>query len=416
MSRFYFLQRPIVVLLTVPAGIAMSIGVLPYLLHFITFGADLAIMDFLNLNFDVQSARAFLSAVAGGAMTALSLTYSLVLVVFTLAAGNIGPRLLKRFTSELVNQVTAGILGGTFLYALGALLVLRVDRLPLIIIFGAGALAVISVVQLIYFVRHVSQSVSVDDEIAEISARLSSKLTATGEAEEPREKVPDADEFTVDICCDKAGYIGASRRELLLDIATKAGVVLRLNKAPGDFVLLGEVIASATAELDEETVERILDCLPVRASRHEDGSMQFSVNLLVEIALRALSPGINDTFTAIAAADALSDALSRREHHNPGPTVLTDPEGTVRLIIPKQMFKQFFGQSFHPLRRASRNNILMAQALARTFSRIHASGDKVARQVVKNHAALLMTEISDAGHQQADVDSVSEFLSRDIRP
>lgn len=416
MSRFYFLQRPIVVLLTLPAGIAVLIGMLPYLLHFVTSGADLAIMSFLHLNFDVESARAFLTVVAGGAMTALSLTYSLVLVVFTLAAGNIGPRLLKRFTSELVNQVTAGILGGTFLYALGALLVLRVDRLPLIIIVGAGALAVISVVQLIYFVRHVSQSVSVDDEIAEITSRLSSKLTATGEAEEPHEKVPNDDAFTVDLRCEKAGYIGAARRDRLLDIISKAGIVLRLNKAPGDYVLLGEVIATATAEIDEETIAAILDCLPVRASRHEDGSMQFSINLLVEIALRALSPGVNDTFTAIAAADGLSDALSRRERHNPGPTVLADPDGTVRLIIPKQMFKQFFGQSFHPLRRASRNNILMAQALARTFSRIHASGDKVAKQVIKKHAALLMKEIAGAGHQKADIDSVAEFLSEEIRP
>ncbi|PWW02017.1 putative membrane protein [Hoeflea marina] len=416
MNRFYFLQRPIVVLLTLPAGIATTIGVLPYLLHFLTFDADLAIMSFLNLDFDVESARAFLTVVAGGAMTALSLTYSLVLVVFTLAAGNIGPRLLKRFTSELVNQVTAGILGGTFLYALGALLVLRVDRLPLIIILGAGALAVISVVQLIYFVRHVSQSVSVDDEIAEISSRLSQKLTATGEAGESHEKVPDSDEFTVDICCRKAGYIGAARRERLLDIVSRADMVLQLSKAPGDFVLFGEVIARATGEMDEETVDAILECLPVRSSRHEDGSMQFSINLLVEIALRALSPGVNDTFTAIAAADGLSDALSRREHHNPGPTVLTDAEGVVRLIIPKQVFKQFFGQSFHPLRRASRNNILMAQALARTFSRIHASGDKAARDVVRNHASLLMQEITGAGHNEADIESVAEFLSADIRP
>ena len=176
LNTFSLLRRPVVVLLTLPAGIALSLCVLP----FTTMALDVYLAGCgalpAVLRFSEETARTLLTVVAGGAMTALSLTYSLVLVVFTLAAGNIGPRLLARFASEPVNQVTAGILGGTFLYSLTTLVFMKAGFVPGFTVAGSGALAIISVVQLIYFVRHVSESVSVDSEIADISHRLTKQL------------------------------------------------------------------------------------------------------------------------------------------------------------------------------------------------------------------------------------------------
>ena len=140
-----FLRRPFVVLLTVPAGIALLIGILPFALlliekQFFPVAANIAI-----LQLDFESSRTALTVVAGGAMTALSLTYSLVLVVYTLAAGNIGPRMLERFSSDLVNQITAGIFGGTFLYALISILLLERAFVPKITVIGGGLLAILCV-------------------------------------------------------------------------------------------------------------------------------------------------------------------------------------------------------------------------------------------------------------------------------
>ena len=105
------LHTPLVMLLTLPAGIALALWAMAPILALLERGYLDDPYAILGFSFAPDTARNVLAVFAGGAITALSLTYSLVLVVFTLAAGNIGPRLLKRFTSEPVNQVTAGIFG-----------------------------------------------------------------------------------------------------------------------------------------------------------------------------------------------------------------------------------------------------------------------------------------------------------------
>jgi uncharacterized membrane protein len=170
------LHTPLVMLLMAPAIIAFGVWALAPILSILERSILKDPYAIIGFSFDPKTARSVLAVIAGGAITALSLTYSLVLVVFTLAAGNIGPRLLKRFTSEPVNQVTAGVFGGTFLYSLGVMAFIEPGFAPTFATAGAGVLALISVLQLIYFVRHVSTSVMIDDEIASIAKRLTTAL------------------------------------------------------------------------------------------------------------------------------------------------------------------------------------------------------------------------------------------------
>lgn len=170
------LRQPLMLLFTLPASIALGVGALAPIVHFASntiFGDDA--FGFLPV-VHPATVHTLLSVIATAAMTALSLTYSLVLVVFTLAAGNIGPRLIKRFTSDLVNQITAGIFGGTFVYSVGALLLLGDNRNPTLTAYVATLLAIVSMLQLVYFVRNVSTSISIDDEVAGIAARAATLL------------------------------------------------------------------------------------------------------------------------------------------------------------------------------------------------------------------------------------------------
>lgn len=408
-------RTPFLALLTVPAATAIGIAALsfPALWADSVWGNAAWVPDL-----SADSARAVLTLVATGAMTALSLTYSLTLVVFTLATSNIGPRLLKRFTAERVNQVTAGILGGTFLY--GAFVIgFGSDERPVIPALLAVLLAVVSVVQLVYFVRHVAQSVSVDDEIAQIVDRLRSSLTDLRDRVRPDADLPAAEGFVPVVCAPASGYVSLGAARAFCDAAVRSGLVLRVERQAGSYVLEGEPILSASprprGKEAEDLAARLEGLAGVEPARSDPQTVQYSIDLLVEIGLRALSPGVNDTFTALAVVDMLSGALAPMARAEDGPAVLRGEDGAVRVILPGSDFVELMGRAYHPLRRAAGANILMSQGLARAISRLHAVGNDEARRVVAKHARLLVAGLRAQGHAEEDLASVVERLSDGLR-
>ena len=420
--NFSFMRHPLVMLQTVPAGIALTIGAFALLIGYLESYWQVQTLDPYLQQLAPETARTILSVIAGGAMSALTLTYSIVLVVFALAAGNLAPRMLKRFTSDIVNQVTAGIFGGTFIYALLATTFVKKDFVPNLTILGAEVLATLCVMQLIYFVRNVSESVAIDDEIAGITKKLKVALDARSksrgeeERKERKRAVEKVDDFVFDIIAGKPGYLGSLNEDKLTDIATEAGVTLEIQKARGAYTLGEEVMIKATKELDEDTIDAIQKQISIRPSRSEDSPIEFSINLLLEIALRALSPGVNDTYTAIATVDGISDALSQAETQEAATaSIHKDDEGNIRLMVPQLSIGNLINQAFHPLRQASSGNILMAICIARAYARLCATCGKGVQNLLTEHALLLIREVEKSNHLPEDIDSVIEVLPPEIR-
>ncbi len=416
-----FLRKPFVVLLTVPAGVALSIACWALILVFLERYLDPSIGESILSFMSADTASSVLSLIAGGAMSALTLTYSIVLVVFTLAAGTLAPRMLQRFTTDLVNQMTAGIFGGTFLYAMVALSFIDGEFVPDIAVIGAEVLAVICVMQLIYFVRHVSRSVTIDDEIAGITARLKTALDSRerGKDRNDSDAVREADrlgEFDFEMVAGCPGYLVSLDEERLIALARKHDTVFQLQKPKGVYTLTDDVLIKATNSLDDEAVEAVQRALDIQPSRSQNSPVEFSINLLVEIALRALSPGVNDTFTAIATVDSLSSALAETKTSEDRTALIRkDDEGEIRLLVPELSMRNLINQAFHPLRQASGGNILMAICLANAYARLYTSVRPRNRELLKEHARLLICEIERHGHLEEDVDSVIETLPSEFR-
>ena len=413
------LRKPFVVLLTLPAGTALTIGCVPFLIAFLEDYFGVGNVALHTFPFDTDSARTVLSVIAAGAMSALSLAYSLVLVVFTLAAGNIGPRLLKRFTADWVNQITAGILGGTFLYGVIALIFVSEKFMPRITVSIGVLLAAISVIQLIYFVRHVARSISIDDEIAEISGRLTRALkglAAAASREEKGRKKRDVDRerSRAEIAAPRSGYIGVADTEAVIDFATAHDLVIEFALPHGAFILKGQTLATITGPLDEGDEEAMLKLITIEAARSEMAPVQFSIKLLVEVALRALSPGVNDSFTAVACVDSLASAFATVADEGINMAMHLDKDGNERVVLPGLGLKELVGSAFHPIRRAAGANILMAQSLAYALSRLHHAGGEEMREIAENHLSLLFAQIRAADVFEDDIDSVVEMLPEEL--
>ncbi len=389
------------------------LGLLPFPLVWLE-RAWPALTDLLP-SFAPGTASDLLAIIATAAMTALSLTYSLTLIVFTLAAGSIGPRLLKRFTSDRISHITAGAFAGTFLYTLNCIAFVAPEGRPSLTVLVALLLAAHAVLQLIFFVRHVAQTVSIDDEVAEIADRLSTVLKEHRTRYSALDEVPDEDAFETSIEADRPGYVGAIDERLLVQVAKEHDLIARIVARPGGFVAEGEAILKLSKSVDEDVAARIQAAMQVEPSRSAGREVEFSIHLLVEIALRALSPGVNDVYTAIAVSDGISGAIADILDQDDAPIGILDDDGEPRLILPGLSIWELVGQAYHPLRSAGRNSILMTQALARAFGRLYVAGDAPVKEVMRLHADLLVRDLAEGGHLERDVDSVLQFLPADLR-
>ena len=403
-------------LATVPGAIALAmLGLAALVIH---LDASLAstIASWWDGFFVVpyDTAKSIFTTLAAGALTTLGLVYSIILVVFTTAAGNIGPRLLQRFVDDRLNQATAGIFGGTFLFAMAGLYATTPDRVPVLSLAVALAFSVLAVLQLLLFVQSAARSVTVDEEVASISTGLEIEMAKLADLvpdtrarkETDLPDFPDDEEASVG--AHLSGYLTAMDVDALLDWAATHDVVLKLTRAPGEFTLRGQplVRSSEVLSVNQQRLLRKLveDAVPIRVSRTPEADVAFSIHLLVEIALRALSPGVNDTYTAIACVDRLSAALAVAVREGmPGEVRLKDD--VPRLVLPGSTLSSLMKLAFGPLRRAARGNVLMLAAILDALARLHdvaePGGD--AARLLRDHARLTLGAATKSDLQDDDL-------------
>lgn len=406
-------------LVTVPGGIVLVLWMFAVLSVLIDswLRTDIYLTETNVFAVDYNTALSVLGTIAAGAITTLSLVYSLMLVVFTLAAGNIAPRLLQRFTRDSVSQVTAGLLGGTFMFSLSVLHQTRPDFVPGFSIAVAFALSAISVLQLIYFVHEVSRSVTIDEEIAEISGGLEERLSKliNLESDQTAPKEAELPALNYEIFAHKSGYLTNMNEDALLSMALERDLKFKIIEKPGNFVLKGQKIAccnfdGATSELDEDAFSEIfLNTLTIaesRGSAHDD--VEYAINMLIEIALRALSPGVNDTFTAIACVDQMSAAFNGMVKSELRNNELVDENGTLRVVINGYEAEDIFNTAFSSIRRTCRDNFLMAQNLGDAILRLHNAATNEHKVLLENQLKLLRQECELASWLQEDHDFIAK--------
>ncbi len=410
---YAYLTSPTVMFLALPMGLAFAIAALPAVLIPLEYSyfEQLQAIPLVG-SISAVTARSLVATIAGGAITALSLIYSLVLVVFSLAAANIGPRLLKRFYSERVNQITAGLFGGTFLLSIELLFFIGNNFVPRIGLLLLAALCVVMVFQLIYFVRHVSRSITIDDQVADIAKDILSLIhqqEERGKEASGKEQIEIDVEPEAEIKAHTSGYLNWIPTEMITSFASKHDVLIWLEKETGDFVTEGELLLKSSRSLDEEEVEELTSLLLIEQSREARHSLNFHVDLLIELALRALSPGVNDTFTALSICDSFAVILSTSTFASNFKQV-KDTEGEVRLLERCSGTATLIRRVFDPLRQASPANMLMIRGIGKALSLIFLTGDEEQAEEAKRQMKLLLKAAAGEKHLEEDIDALKASL------
>ncbi len=346
-----------------------ALGFLGLLLAATTIWVDRTYSDFLPLiqELGAVTTRAVLETIATATITVISLTYSITLVVFTLAAGNIGPRLLTRFRESTLTRLSIGAFCCTFLFTITVLGFVGDEHTPRLSATVAFFLVIVSVYILIIYVHHVSSQVLVDNEVANTAAEMHAAV-ASFLSDKQRKKgngrhVPTPEPSRV-VCSRNTGYVRMVDTQSMLDAARKQDCFIILKVAPGDFLVEGLPIAVIHGRRGSE-VEEIIACdgVVMGPSRLPDADISFSIHLLNEIALRALSPGMNDSYTAITCIDNLSATLSQMLRQEPPSKVVCDNDGQPRLYADLLNINTILDNTLRPLRISARGNILVTQRL-----------------------------------------------------
>ena len=323
-----------------------------------------------------NGARAFLSTVAGAMITVTGVVFSITIVALSLASQQFGPRLLNSFMRDRANQVVFGSFIGTYLYCLVVLRTIHgsgpegfVPQLSLLVGF---LLAVFSVAVLIFFIHHVADSIQAMTVIANVSGDLERAIGRDfpehddgmpanwREALRPGELPEDFDSAALPVGAHRSGYLQAVNVSGLLKLAIDHNLLLRLELGPGDFVTRGTRLASAwSAERARpaELVDAVNDAFIIGAKRSPEQDIEHLINQLVEVAVRALSPGINDPFTAINCIDYLGSALNELARRRlPAPWHFDD-EDRLRLITRPQTFDGALAAAVDQIRQHGRHDV-----------------------------------------------------------
>ena len=309
----------------------------------------------------VDAAGDMLSAIATATMTVTSLAFSLMMLAVVQTANAYSPRMLRDYLSDATNQHVLGILLGTFVYSL---LVLRgvsaydADAFaPVLGTNGAFALAIVSTVALIAFIDNVSQSLKVGSVIERILSSASDIdeepfYTSVGEAWR-RDSVPDyPDTQALAVPASDSGYVQLCDAESAFELACEEDLLIDFEKTVGDYVLEGARVARVWGEdIDEEVLERIRKTLLLGSERTFDQDLRYAVTQLSDIALRALSPGINDPTTATDTVNSIGEVLIRLVSAGLGNPLRGDEDEQLRLVFPYIGFESLldlaFGQILH---------------------------------------------------------------------
>lgn len=355
-----------------------------------------------------EGARQLLSTIAGSMITVAGVVFSITLVALSQTSAQFGPRLLRNFMRDPGNQVVLGTFVSTFLYCL---LVLRTVRnhngdefVPSLAIAVALTLAILSLGVLIYFIHHVSRSLQVSTLITMVSQELAHAVDRLfpeklGRGMPPQTTSQSTEailaEFERDACpipAEESGYLQGIDTETLMQVATRHDLRLRVCHRPGSFVARHGRLALARPKerTDQALTAQIRDAFILGPDRTPAQDVEFAILQLVEIAVRALSPGVNDPFTAITCIDRLGAALCHlAERVIPSP-YRYDGAGTLRVVATPVTFAEAADAAFNYIRQYGRTSAAVTVRLLETITSVAAHARREEdRAALLRHAMMI---------------------------
>lgn len=311
---------------------------------------------------DTDTAREVLSTMLSGMITMTSLIISITMVVLTLAATQLGPRLIWNFVRDRQIQTIFGVFFATIFFILVVSSSIESEaEVPSAAVTASSALVGLCLFTLLFHVSKVARAIIADTEIDEVGARLLKQISELRPAREVRSGVNGGREpaypHLARVSLRQSGYVQVIEYDRMVAHAARHDLRIDIKVRAGHFVLSDgdHVSVRHAGTLNEKEKKRIRDAVVVGTERTPTQDLEYSVRQLVEIAVRALSPGINDPYTAIGSVNRLGEAVDRLMDRAMPATVHTDEEGVIRVTAQTSTFDGVLDAAFNQIRQAAAN-------------------------------------------------------------
>lgn len=346
-----------------------------------------------------EGARSILSGVASSMISIAGVTFSITIVALSLTSAQYTSRVLRNFMRDRANQAVLGVFLSIFVYCL---IVLRTVRggsdsfVPALSLMTGIVLGIIGIAFLIFFIHHVANSIQAAtvisnigrETIAVIAELYPEPCTAETETPEAHDQWMRENFWTV-IPSACAGYVQTVDAEGLMAWAEQNQTIVLVRRGIGEFVIAGQPIAAIarTGNPPAATIKALNACFSVSSYRTSEQDVGFGIRKLVDISLKALSPGINDTTTAVTCLHylgAVLNALSRQTI----PAELCRRDGQVRLIARTQSYAFLVAEALDQIRQVAGSNVVIHCSLLEAIGAAHHPElGQARRKILLQHAA-----------------------------
>lgn len=370
--------------------IAFSIALALVLIEVDSRVEDKWLADYPRLfGLGADGSRGMLTAIASSMLTVAALAFSLTLNAFTQASGQFTPRIFRNFMSDRANQFVLGYFVSVFAFCLLVLRTIRggdeIKFVPSLAVMTGLLLALGGIAVLIFFIHHIADSLQIttilenvaDETRAAIEKLFPAKLGAAATDEEASEadaigaiknwrKIPALD----------AGYVQNANADEMLEYAVENRIIIRMRRGIGQFAATGATLAEIVPDresgkfqfqINDETIREINDLFGIDRHRTVEQDANFGVRQIVDIALKALSPGINDTTTAVNCIDQLGEIVGDLAERRM-PSRVRAANDAPRVVVVAPDFQEFVETAFDQIRASGKANLAIFLRLLETLT------------------------------------------------
>ncbi len=411
-STFWFIPFLLILLAILVALIAVSIDIN---IEFLNKGIGKYI--FIS---SPNSARSVLSTISGAMIGVAGTVFSITLVVLTLASSQLGPRLISNFMYDRLNQIVLGSYVASFIYCLIVLNAIKEGGeqvfIPSLSITLAILAALANIFLLIIYIHHTAVSIQADNVISKVSAVISSNISQLFPKTSGNEIHDDKDtdvarimvkyQFQKNLVSETQGYLQYVDHDALLKLAKKINGVLEIKNKPGEFIIKGSKVVKLFALEDpgEDIHQKVYSNLITGKTRTQQQDAEYTIHQVVEIASRALSPGVNDPFTAIACIDNLTSTLAYLTKVKFPSKYIFDEEENLRIISEVLTFEGMLDAAYNQIRQFATGSpsvlIRLMEALGELNEIAVRSKQK---QGIKKHAEMVMNAGKQHFYEERDL-------------
>lgn len=321
-----------------------------------------------------SGARDMLAVIAGSAITVAGTVFSITIVALTLASTQFSPRILRNFMSDTGNQAVLGTLVGIFAYCIIVLRTIReggdnpnADFVPSIAVVFGIVLGLAGIGCLIYYIHHVAISIQATTIVSNIATETIAEIQKTFPLKDVSPAIDSETEAhlakanSLEVICIRNGYVQNTDTEKLTVLAEKYGLILRMQRRVGQFTIKNLPLLQIFPNrdnfvLDQTLIQKFRDAYDIGNYRTVEGDVAFGLRQIVDIALKALSPAVNDSTTAVICVDYLSAILACLAERPSCPSNIFKA-GKLRLVVEQQRYEDFFDLAFNQIRQNAGGNV-----------------------------------------------------------